>query len=339
LRRDLLPAFTLPPAPTAEEMQDLRIRTYPPKIKDSEELFCRPWLELNFFEGDQAQYQMGGYGRAVAEWVGRASLLLMLDFKAQEKEPLLVNLLQYGLDDWTLIRNGFHGWVAHGGWGSGRKWAIVLAGTMLGDDKMANVNQSFPQAVFQEDQQTRRDDGWSGAGAVYYGHIGARALKETNTPAGWGPMEHLHPSRWVSSIVRNYRCDMTSNTWVAEALAIRILQAEKQWSNDAFLEYCDRWMTEPDPGYGTLSAAFSVQGGTWDPFFKAMWTAYRNNLPAIGGKEVGRPPTGWKKERPLQHRRLLPGTDLGPLRRGDVEGLPHESAAGGRQGPGPEADH
>ena len=94
-----------------------------------------------------------------------------------------------------------------------------------------------------------------------------------------------------------------------------MLQAEKQWNYGAFLDYCDRWMTEPDPGYGTCSAGFSYQGGTWDPFFKQMWRAYRNNLPAIDGKKVDRPPAGWKiiqgsspraKPFPLRRQRVTP---------------------------------
>ena len=318
LRRELLPRLALPPAPKPEETAGLRIKTYPPTLKNSVDAFARLWNELNFFEGDQATYQSGGYGRAVAERFGRASLLLMLDFEPEQKEPLLINLTQYGLDLWSLVKNGFRGWVAHGGWGSGRKWAIVLAGIMLGDERMANVNKSFPEAMFQEDQQTQYDDCFSGAGVVYYGHVGTRVLTEPKTPAGWGTYEHLHPSRWVSWIGTSYRTNMTSSTWVAEALAIRIMQAEKQWNHDAFLDYCDRWMTEPDTGYGN-PYAFSKQGGVWDPFFKQMWTAYRGHLPAVGGKEgPPRPPTGWKKQRKLEG----PEVQIGRHRELRVNGKP-----------------
>lgn len=86
LRRDLLPRLPLPPPPKPEEVKDLRIKTYPPALANSQETFARPWIETNFFEGDQAEYQSEGYGRAVAEKTGRASLLLMLDFQPQEKD-------------------------------------------------------------------------------------------------------------------------------------------------------------------------------------------------------------------------------------------------------------
>ncbi len=67
-----------------------------------------------------------------------------------------------------------------------------------------------------------------------------------------------------------------------------MLHAEKHWNHDAFFAYCDRWMTEDDTqavaqikearGWD-YSANWARQGSTWDPFVKAMWQRYRNNLP------------------------------------------------------------
>jgi hypothetical protein len=312
LRRDLLPRLALPPAP--QDMSEYRsgLRRYPPKIEESEQRFARPWLDHGFFEADQASYQRGGYGRAVAEEGGRASLLLMLDFEPEEKEGLLIGFVQYGLDLWGLVKSGHRGWVAHGGWGSGRKWPIVFAGIMLGDDKMARPTKSHPDVNFQEDRQTMYDDCWTGAGVVYSGHIGhERTVTDRHVPRGWGPYEHLHPSRWTSWIGTSYRGNMTSNTWVAQALAIRIMQAEEYWNYAPWLDYCDRWMTEPDPGYRN-PYDLSKQGHTWDPFFVEMWKAYRNNLPAIAGKEPPpRPTDGWKKEREMKSVAVAIGENRG----------------------------
>ena len=309
LRRDLLPRLALPPAPSAEDVAELRIKTYPPKVQDSVNTFARTWVDTDFFMGAQAEYQGGGYGRWVAEHGARAVLLLCLDLKPEEREPLLVNYTQYAIDLWGPVKHGFSGWVAHGGWGSGRKLPLVFGGIMLGDEKMANVSKTCPKAAFQEDRQTMHDDCWTGAGVVYFGHVGTRAMDPADrTPAAWGPYEHLHPTRWIDWIGEAYRGSMTSNTWVAEALAVRILQAEKQWNYDAFLDYCDRWMTEPDPSYNN-EVSFTIQGNAWDPFFKQMWRAYRNNLPAIDGRKVDRPPTGWKKNRPLKGPAVKVGKD------------------------------
>ena len=317
LRRDLLPRLAMPPQPK-QPMSDFKVRTFPPNLKDAESPFLRPWIETNFLMADQGDYQGGGYGRGVAEMGGRLVLLLTLDFKPEEKESGLVNYIEYGLDLYSLVKNGHQGWMAHGGWGSGRKLPIVFGGTMLGDEKMASVNKSCPKALFQEDTQAQYDDSWSGAGVVYFGHIGTRILTEDRVPMGLGSYENVHPTRWVDWTGQGYRLNMTSNTWNAEALAVRILQMEKPWGQDAFLDYCDRWMTEPDPGFAHVDLFVTSQGGTWDPFFKAMWTAYRDHLPAINGKTVERPPTGWKKTRELKG----PAVEIGKNRELRVGGKP-----------------
>ncbi len=284
LRREMLPRLPRP--------------DNTPDIAGFAERFSRPCVDIVFFGRASPPYHRG-YGRATARATGHGALLLTLDFTDAEKEPLLINLLQYGIDLYGMVRGGHRGWPAHGGWGSGRKLPIVLAGALLGDDDMARVTEHHPEVMFQENDQTAHDDCWTGAGVVYTGHVGhRRAFAERRTNLGWGPYEHLHPTRWTGWIGTSYRGNMTSNTWVGTALAVRILQLEDEWGHDAFLDYCDRWMHEPDPGYRN-PYDLSKQGNTYDnPLFKAMWDAWREDLPPIAG-ETGppRPPAGWKVER------------------------------------------
>ena len=306
LRRDLLPNLPRP--------DDT------PEVAKYAAEFARPWIDVVFFGKAATRYQHGGYGRGVCKATGHASLLLTLDFPAETKEPLLVNFVQYGIDLWSLVKSGYRGWPAHGGWGSGRRWPIVFAGVLLGEPRMTHLSTQYPDAAFQEADQVMHDDCWTGAGVVYTGHVGhKRAAVEEKTPLGWGPYEHLHPSRWMGWIGTSYRGNMTSNTWAGEALAIRILQAEDAWQCDAFLDYCDRWMHEPDPGYRN-PYDLSKQGSTYDnPLFKAMWDAYREKLAVIGGKAgPARPPTGWKKARDLKS---VP-VEIGPHRALRVRGRP-----------------
>jgi hypothetical protein len=77
--------------------------------------------------------------------------------------------------------------------------------------------------------------------------------------------------------------------WVGQALAARLLHAEKAWDHDAFFDYVDRWMTEDDTQHleeikkakgWDYSMSWARQRQTWDPFVEAMWAKYRNNLPA-----------------------------------------------------------
>jgi hypothetical protein len=268
LKRDLLPSLARVPAA--------------PDIREFAEHFRRPWLDVCFFGFDAAADYQAAYGREVGRAVGLASLLLMLDFTSEEKEPLLLNLVQYGIDLWGLIKNGHPGWPAHGGHGSGRKWPILLAGILLGDPDMQSPGKSFPAVQFGEDMQTMYGRGWTGAKALYAGHVGKDGLAGKT---GWGAYEHLPPLEWPARIGEDYRRCCTSVAWVGQALAARLLQARGPWGHDAFFDYVDRWMTEDDReaveeiqkarGWDYF-APWGRQRQAWDPFVNEMWWKYRH---------------------------------------------------------------
>jgi len=253
----------------------------PPSPADWAEMFRRPWLDVCFFGFDAPIEYMPNYGREIGRATGIASLLLMLDFPRKEKERLLIFFVQYGIDLWGLVRSGHRGWPAHGGHGSGRKWPILFSGMILGDEEMQSLGRKFPNIMFGEDMQTMKGAGWTGATALYAGHVGRDGL---SGKVGWGAYEHLHPSKWVSNIGENYRRCCTSISWVGQALAARIMNAEKLWAHDPFFDYVDRWMTEDDSraiqeiknsrGWD-YSADWSRQRQAWDPFVTSMWNAYR----------------------------------------------------------------
>jgi hypothetical protein len=98
---------------------------------------------------------------------------------------------------------------------------------------------------------------------------------------------------------------------VGEALAARIMHAEKYWDHDAFFAYVDRWMTEDDtpfrkiiqeqtdfPPYregGLRYRPYDWQRQTWYPFVMDMWKKYRNNLPpGPNGEKTPPAETTWK---------------------------------------------
>lgn len=262
-----------------------------PSIQFWADVFRRPWINSCFFGFEQPMENMPHYG----QWVGQAqstgALLLMVDFSPAEKEPLLINMVQVGIDYWGLIKNGHPGWEGFGGHGSGRKFPIVFAGLMLGDAQMASPTKSFPKAQFGEDNQTMYGDGWTGAKALFAGHSGL----QNGTPPRpkWGPYEHLPPSRWTQSNLNSesYRRANTSSAWVGQALALHMLHAEVQWNHDAFFDYVERWMAEgdapfrhellkyfPKERFGDKDT-FTHEGNAGDPFVKSMWDTYH---PAFG---------------------------------------------------------
>jgi hypothetical protein len=276
LRRDLLPRL-----PRPSEAPDLALWT---------RIFQRPWINTCFFGYEQPMENMPHYGQWVGQAQSIAGLLLMLDFDASQKEPLLLNVVQVGIDYWGLVRNGHPGWQGWGGHGSGRKFPIVLAGLLLGDEQMAAPTRTFPKVEFGEDNQTMYGNGWTGAKALFAGHSGVqRASGKVERPK-WGPYEHLPPSQWSQGNYNSecYRRANTSSSWVGEALVLRLLRAEKYWNHDPFFDYVDRWMTEDDREHRREITkhwpesplkekdTWAHQGNTRDPFVKVMWTKYRH---------------------------------------------------------------
>jgi hypothetical protein len=208
----------------------------------------------------------------------------MLDFTQQEKERLLINYVQHGIDLWGIVRAGYPGWQAHGGHGSGRKWPIIFAGILLNDSEMRTPTVTYPNVKFGEDMQTMYANGWTGSTVVYGGHMGPDG---DQVQQGWGPYEHLHPSQWTSDIGENYRRCCTSIAWVGQALAARLIGAQEFWHHNAFFDYVDRWMTEDDSehvieilnSFGKdYSASWQRQGQTWDTFVNEMWATYRSTI-------------------------------------------------------------
>jgi cysteine-rich repeat protein len=291
LRRRILPK--LPPV------------QHVPPLSECEGYLQRPWVDSVFFSFDVPAEYMASYGRENGYLMSFAGLLLTLDFSAEQKEPLLVYLIQYGLDLYGLVEQGHTGWQAHGGHGSGRKLPIVLAGLMLNQEKMKAV-----QAKFGEDMQTiwvsetpppgTYTQSWhtKPETAVYGGHVG---IDGESVSPGWGPYEHLAPSAWKSTLGESYRRCCTSVGWVGEMLAARLIPGmQMAWNHPQFFAYVDRWMRSPDDPADlatiqgatgmTIDADF-MQGQAWKilsgggyykphrTFVDEMWAAYGNRAP------------------------------------------------------------
>jgi hypothetical protein len=258
LRRDLLPK--------------LAAVAGMPSLGEWEQHFRRPWVDNVFFNFDNPVEYMPDYSREIARAVGTAGLLLSLSFTAEQKEPLLVYLTQYGIDLYGLVKAGHPGWKAHGGHGSGRKFPIVFAGTMLELPAMQS-----PPGKSGEDMQTMFGTGWTGATALYAGHYGSTSSGQ------YGPYEHLQPSSWPGTLGEDYRRCCTSSAWIGEALAARLIPGmQAAWNHAPFFAYADRWMTEDDTAH---LATIKTQTGkdysglkqrkAWDAFATNMWKAYR----------------------------------------------------------------
>jgi hypothetical protein len=294
LQRSLLPSLA-PPSPS-----------HTPTLAQFETWYRRPWIDTNAFLFDAPANYMPSYGQHVAFADSYATLLLMLNFSADQKINLTNYFVQYGIDLYGCVQAGY-GWPAFGGHRSGRKLPIVFAGMLLNNDGMKNVSANFPNK-FGEDMQTLYiknlppagsfQQAWQGATVIYGGHYGVNADGSVVSAGLYGPYEQLQPSAWplispTEQLGEAYRRCCTSVSWVGEALAIHILKAESVWNYPAFFDYVDRWMNEDDTqavaeikaqsGFD-YSANWERQGQTrfWlqgefpqYSFIDDMWKAYR----------------------------------------------------------------
>jgi hypothetical protein len=272
-----------------------------PNVRQYVRFTQRPWVGTCFFGFEGPVANMPQYGREYGRVAGMSALLLCTDLKPEQKEPLLINYVQVGIDLGGMVRAGHPGWTGFGGHGSGHKLPIVFAGLLLGDDQLANINKSFPKVSFGEDEQTAYGPCWTGAKVVFTGHSGIDAATGVGRERGqgWGPYEHRPPTEWKEgqNTSESYRRCCTSVAWVAQALALRLLRAEPAWGHDAFLDYVDRWMGENDAQFlkkikeatgQDHDKAWSRQGQSWEPFANEMWALHRPTLQA--------PADGWKQE-------------------------------------------
>jgi len=282
----------LPNLPKVSSMTVSKLREW------SGHFYSSPWLDACFFGFDAPTDYMTHYSAETGRAVGIATLFLACDFTQAQKDSLMTGLLQYGIDLWGIVRgcNASRGWPAHGGHGTGRKWAMMFSGIMLNDPEMTEPTVTYPELRIGEDMQTLYDSGWTGATVVYAGHQGVWNGEPVSTTPGWGPYEHLLPSQWYCCesgytipLGEGYRRCCTSHAWIGEALAVRIMHAEGSWDHPAFFDYVDRWMTEEDSSFVRIilqtggwdfTADWEAQGAAWDNIVNDMWAAYRNHLPS-----------------------------------------------------------
>jgi hypothetical protein len=286
LKRELL--YTLP-----------KTKSAPASLLPWARAFERPWLDTVNWGYASPKENMPRYGQWITHGVSFTSVILHMDYSAEDKEPLLVHYVQYGVDLWGIVRAGSKGWRGHGGFGQGRKWSIIFAGLMLGDADMQSPNAKYPDCMFGEDTQTAFGKGWTGATVVFESHPAiskdSRELIDPNAICGTDAF--IKPGPWGNAWMSNegYRWCCTSKEWPGETLAAHLMRAEKLWDHDAFFAYVDRWMTEDNVKWAIelrkIMVAHDMKPEWFEnapnptyPLLQEMWSKYRNNLPpALGG--------------------------------------------------------
>jgi len=245
-----------------------------PELAVVESWFERPWIDHTpgWLGGYIHPHEnMPGYGREIAEEVGVAALMLHLDFPESSKRTLLIRLVQLGIDNHGVIRNGgAKAWKSSAGWMSGRKWPILFAGLMLNDPDMMHIG--FDRSVeFGEDGQTFVVEETPPGSGVYnngYGHFTARfaGLPEWGTAHTWKPWDDH--ADWLGD---PYRLCCTANSWWGELLAAYIMDATPLWNHDALFAYQERFYEE------NVKRGITDWRLFWNDFHREMWRLYRRD--------------------------------------------------------------
>ncbi|MCB9877790.1 MAG: hypothetical protein H6835_09335 [Planctomycetes bacterium] len=236
-----------------------------PDLGDLVAHFERTWLD--HVPGYTSRYlhprrNMPDYGRELADLVGAAALALQLDLTNEDKRPLVIALVQLGIDVYGVVHGGGR-FVADGGSGSGRKFPLLFAGALLHDAELLQTARS-ERLAFAEDVQTFYVE-QTAPGIYNHGH-GGYGPEDVGLPE-WGNRHGDDPSldhkAWTADPYR--RC-CTANAWAGQVLATRIMGLREAWAHDALFDYVDRYLQVESPGHWMRA---------WSPFAERMWDRYR----------------------------------------------------------------
>lgn len=287
-------------------LKTLPIPASAPSITSYELKFQRVWLDHLVNYANRMLHpvdNMQNYGRDIANVVGNGALLLHLDYTNSEKEKLLINFIQVGIDLFGIIQSGGKdNWIANGGHESGRKWPILFAGMILNEDSMKSIgSKSGDYALqgtygtppadyihFAEDDQTfyvSQNDVDCTSGITCSWNPDSRSgtpypytSAVINMPE-WGIRALNSPSRSDMAWYAIYR-HVNGYVWSGFILAARFMNAQDLWNNPALFDYMDRYMAiaqgKPDPfGFnvpGEQSGALPLS-----QFQEDMWITHRQD--------------------------------------------------------------
>lgn len=250
--------------------------------------FSRTWIDHGY-EYLGAMFHpsehMPNYGRDMAHIVLQVALILQLDFGQLPgnpfKDPLLISMLQYGIDCTGIAQAG-GGWPANGGHHMGRFWPILFAGLILDDANMRSVGtwgrhrgEGFETAdrgltEFQEFQQHFYVSPAEVAmtnGAQWDPDPRGDLVRYTDNDIGtpeWGIRHSYRPQSDNAAWNTVYR-DTNGGCTAGFALAARMMGAQGLWNHDAYFDYADRYMAATGGGSG---------GNGLPPFARSLWEVY-----------------------------------------------------------------
>jgi hypothetical protein len=206
------------------------------------------------------------YGRDIAREVGDAVLSLNLNYPDGEKLPVVVKLVQRGIDTFGLARAGMV-WMPNGGHNNGRKLPLLIAARALQRPDMLGYADARRHLIFQEDMQhwfvTESD--------VRAPRLGAQSSPFTSEMVGlaeWASNPIQERQKTGSEWPKAYR-HVNGSVNTGMVLAAELMGLRPLWNWDPLFTYTSEryWPTE-----GTTPTNSLVIPA----FHRAMWNAYRD---------------------------------------------------------------
>lgn len=271
-----------------ENLLSLSPTTSMPSWSEMEGYFERPWLDhINgTWLGQKlwpTRLNQPAYGRENARLISMASLMLLTDAPKEQKEKLLIRILQIGIDLKGIADLGGN-WNQGGGHTSGRKWPIIFASLMFEDPYFLDLPET---AVFHEDTESYYGKGWAGQAALWQivMHHGARAPYMHVDPTEW-PNHDVEGGRSWAEVSEGYRICCNSRAWTGQALAALLMKGKSAWNHNAYFDLVDDYLRKEDYYANNRSADFprpdwegSASYYDTDNFVGEMWYKYRPGVP------------------------------------------------------------
>jgi hypothetical protein len=118
----------------------------------------KPWTEGHteetgrYWHAENNQPEYGGDTNGIAGVLARACLRMHLNESNATKEPLLIKIVQFGIDVYGTLKAGGY-WAPNGGHNGGRKLPMVYAALALGDSNIYAYCNGVTRFNFQDDLQ------------------------------------------------------------------------------------------------------------------------------------------------------------------------------------------
>src|SRR3989344_2992497 len=285
------------------------IGTY--SISDVNRHIQRPNLQTSFWASEAVQPadNANGYGQFMAADPSLAALVVNLNYPNSQKEPLVISLVQRGIDFYgTLMNSGTWfdtglnvnwnqaKWSGLGGHGSGRMFPIIFAGTLLHDSAMQDVGFNIDNDYsFGEIAQTFTVKDYTGYTSSNFPTKDLYNCANGGVNCGYGGytsadiglpefgFSHFHAPNaddkvWLSgSTTSSYRRCCTANAWGGYLLASYIMGIEDKWNSPALFAYMDRYMEATGIGGLYYEGSANAWHRGWLPPLHEMWDTYRAN--------------------------------------------------------------